>query len=233
MSSIGLVPKRPDDGSDVLRYILRRYGGTHELPDEERFRTAVRLAKLILKPKLDSDDALAKMLARNYLEHCEIGAKDIAEVVDDLIYETQQVWTKKGPYEPEDAYDTLICLVSQLHREHKPLPKNLDIWNADVMDDMFLDKAKKKRPRPTSKGPKKNTNLNRDSAFLDVRLELLKFGFSSTRYIEQKGKEYTDCCFEGGSAADIIGVAYKELTGVNIKYKTLVGILKLPKNIWV
>ena len=222
-------PAESDELNALLSYILLEY---IELTDKERFRTAVRLAKLILKPKLNSDESLPERLAMGHMEFCELGAEDISIVVDELIYVTQQGWTQNGQYGPEVAYDTLICLASLLHRQHKDFPKNLHIWTADFLNDTVLDNAKKKRPRPTLRGRKKNTNLTRDEAFQDAHEELCGLGFSPTRYIVQKGEEYTDCCFEGGSIIDIIGLAYEELTGKKISYKTLEGNIRHSRNRW-
>ena len=77
----------------------------------------------------------------------------------------------------------------------------------------------------TSKGRNKDTNIIRDKAFRNADYQLRQFGFNSTRFPMQGGKRYDFCCFEGGSCADIIGVAYQGFTDKKSKYKTIAGII--------
>ena len=183
--------------------------------------TAVKLAEIYIKRGLDSTDTMAERNVRYYMELYESGIKDLAEIVYELIHESEQESTKEKPHKPREAYDTLIGLASKLQRENISFPENLRLWDADVRDDILLDKTKKKRPRPTLRGPNTDTNLSRNDSFLTAHLELVGWGFSSTRCIEQDGTEYSGCCYEGGSALDVIGVAYTNLTHKSITYKAL------------
>ena len=94
---------------------------------------------------------------------------------------------------------------------------------ADVLDDD--KKTNKKRPRPTKRGPREDTNLSRDEALYFAYLQMCVLGFNKFRSTSEKNEGDYACSYEGGSSIDIVGVAYEKISGKKLKYKTIEGIV--------
>ena len=164
-----------------------------------------------------------------------------------LVYMASGIRRGHKPY-PEILCDWMSIVIEEAfldkdeNNRHNPwwegLQKKIEEWHSEFPNALtaalltYASYKDEPTPKyiPTSRGRKRDTNRIRDSAFRDADYQLGKFGFTSTRSIEQGGKRYDFCCFEGGSCADIIGVAYQKVTGKKSKYKTIASIIRDPKH---
>ena len=102
-----------------------------------------------------------------------------------------------------DAWDALSLRAQRLLRDHRPLPRELEVWLADYL--------KGERPRPTKRGAKQKFHT-RDALIRTWIATVIAFenppGICATRN-EAKGGEEPG--FNGGSACDAIGVALNNI----------------------
>ena len=213
----------PDDLS-LLYSLLSKLGAPDERSDEVRFRETVDRASKCLEIMLASTTTEAEMLARFYMEQCG-GRKNVSKIVEDLINISAQKSTKAEPHEQQLDYDTLLRMASIILRSPREMDENLRFFIADVIDDTFLDKDKKKRPRPTLRGPNKDTNFHRNQILRTVHHMMVTYGFNKFRSESKKNEGDFACSYKGGSGIDVLGVAYYEVTGKRLSYKTIEGIV--------
>ena len=202
------------------------WNGINELDGEEKFNAGVAIAVTCMKTYYYMND---KTPAKNYAlqygirsgTRYEIHPNEKAphlEFLDHLI--SQSVHDKS-------SWDSLIFIATDLLRDGKPLPTELSMWLADVVEDILKQqKEEKERPRPTRQGRYKVDLAVRNKAMWHAGKELIIHGWNLTRYEVQKGINYEMCCFEGGSAADVVGFAHLELCEEKLKYKTVEGIVR-------
>ena len=212
----------------TFRRILQFEFGTDKPTKHQKFHCGVLLAEMIMDPWLSSTRTWMGGAAFPYLMDYEFNEDKFVEGIDDLILETEQLSTKENPSGPRDAHDLLIEIASDLIRERKPLPVNLSEWSFDILHDTLLDKVEQKRPRPKLRGQHKNANHSRNNAFRAGISGLIQCGFNATRNIKQNGIDYYDCCIEGGSAVDAVGIAYKRRTGERKSYTTIAAYVLKP-----
>ena len=197
---------------EVAHLLLGRQPDWNEiekLDDEEKFREGVEIAKMRMHTYYVMN---GKTPAENYaLLYRVRSGRAQKTLLERLISESEK---------SRSAYNSLKYIVIDLLRETVPLPAELSIWLADVVDDR--QKKEKRRSRPKKQGKNKEDNAIRNSAIRVVANELISHGWNASRYMDAK---YFMCCIEGGSAADVAGVAHNELCGDNLKYKTIEGII--------
>ena len=216
-----------DEVAHLLLDCQPDWNGINELDGEEKFNAGVAIAVTCMKTYYYMND---KTPAKNYAlqygirsgTRYEIHPNEKAphlEFLDHLI--SQSVHDKS-------SWDSLIFISIDLLRIGKPLPTELSMWLADVAEDILKQKEEQERPRPTRRGRYKVDLAVRNEAIRVAANELVSHGWNLSRYEVQNGIRYDMCCVEGGSAADVVGIAHFELCEETLMYKTVEGILRSP-----
>ena len=112
-----------------------------------------------------------------------------------------------------------LGLIVTYHHSHNllPLPRILEVWTGEVAAGL--------RPEPKTRGPLYADFMRNWAAVKAMRHLIEVEGLQPTRNIIQNGIYRADCCLEGGSAVDMVGMALVPRYGVNLGYKRLEGIL--------
>ena len=113
-----------------------------------------------------------------------------------------------------------LGLIVTYHHCHNllPLPRILEVWTGEVAAGLLEE--------PTTKRPYLYPDLVKHWAMAKAMAHLIEVeGLQPTRNIIQKGIYRADCCFQGGSACDVVGKAVGEHYGENLGYKRIEGIL--------
>ena len=115
------------------------------------------------------------------------------------------------PSKDSTEWDALRSIAQRLLRDGKPLPEALAAWVVDVLEDVSRPKAEKRRARPVRQGAPVE-NWKRDQAIRSAVRDLVWQGFKATRSNDrvstETGESLSDACAEGGSACDVVGVAF-------------------------
>ena len=222
------------DELSILYFALAQFSGTDELPNKERFQMGVEIATRIIKAVLESPQTEAEISASYYIDLYDRGA-NLSNFVEDLINNSEQKSTKAEPHDQKLAYDMVLRIASLILRGPRIIPENLRFFLADVIDDIYLDKTKKMRPRPTSRGPNKDTNFTRNKALRVAYLQMCTFGFNKFRS-KSSGNKFRSkssgnnrnflCSYKGGSSMDVVGVAYEDISGTMLAYKSIEEIVR-------
>ena len=153
-------------------------------------------------------ETLVEVWVRHYVRDCE---EDCREYFSrSLIYCVDTI--------PE-ARKALKLLVTY-HHDHNllPLPRMLKVWTRMMAWGI--------RQKPTSPGPSPCGDTVRNWAMAQAMVHAIEVeGLQPTRNITQKGNYLPNCCFEGGSACDVVGKAVGEHYGEHLGFKRAEGIL--------
>ena len=189
--------------------------------EEDIFGIAVNAASKILELELSLSTTEAKLAAGHYAKLYRQG-KDISEIISKLIKESEQQPVDGKRNYPLLAYDTLASLNAILSVGTGPIPDALINFAFDVQMDIGKDETKKKRPRPTRRGRRRDTNLARDIALYYTHFRMVPWGYPKFRS-EKKDKKYDKgedqdqdiCSYKGETTVDILGCAYEKLIDNN------------------
>ena len=108
------------------------------------------------------------------------------------------------------TWKTVKLIAQELLRNGKALPPELAAWVADVLGG--------RRRLPPRGGERFGARDFMICALIDYFVQ--GFDMKATRNISQKRADLTKCCFEGGSAGDVVGEALNQ-SGENIGYKAI------------
>ena len=114
--------------------------------------------------------------------------------------------------EVKEAWDSLSLIAQGLLLERKPLPPELADWLVQALEGT--------RPQPTSRGKEPYANFFRNSAIVLAVSFLSRDNIRATR----SGGGPPECCYEGGSACDAVGLAVAEIYEEPRSYKSIEGI---------
>ena len=104
--------------------------------------------------------------------------------------------------ESKMAWDSVKLIAEELLRAKDHLPDELAAWIADVLFDHRKPKKEQRRPRPATGGSK---DANRDWVICGAIHHIgIRFNLLPTR----NGGGPPKCCAEGGSACDVVGLAF-------------------------
>ena len=216
------------DLSSEARNLLRGPGRDLKSEGEKGFRIAVEFVKFIWESYMSGQGQHALNVIV-HIEEYKSGLKSLPEIVDDILRKIEQARTKDGPNNPDSAKNELYYrrelyfLAQRLREERITHPDNLTDWLLSETGKTILNEVENNQSRRISRGRRRQSTRN--DAFRQFAGWLTSFGFPRTRCIDQRGEEYKKCCFQGGSCADVIGVAYYELTGTERKFKTIADII--------
>ena len=114
------------------------------------------------------------------------------------------------------AWDALLLIVQFHLDEDMPFPPKLKYWRLDVLA--------KIREEPQFGGRKSWDHFVEEFAMVVAVADLSeKEGIPPTRNRKRKGQPYPKCCYKGGSACDIVGVAAGRLYEVHHSFRTVEG----------
>ena len=166
--------------------------------DRDTFNFYVMLAYFSLKTICqEHGERLADIWVHYYVMDCEEEKQE--EFLEELIECSTQ---------EREAWDALILIVQSHHiQERLPLPKNLEVWNFEATAEY--------RQKPKAQGNYPYTKFVRDLALVSTVFVLTEEeGINATRNLSRtignKTNDYPQCCYEGGSAIDIVGVAWDQ-----------------------
>ena len=114
--------------------------------------------------------------------------------------------------EVKEAWDSLSLIAQGLLLERKPLPHELADWLVQALEGT--------RRQPTSRGKDPYANFFRNSAIVLAVSFLSRERIRATR----SGGGPPECCYEGGSACDAVGMAVAEIYEEPRSYKSIEGI---------
>ena len=114
--------------------------------------------------------------------------------------------------EVKEAWDSLSLIAQGLLLERKPLPHELADWLVQALEGT--------RRQPTSRGKDPYVNFFRNSAIVLAVSFLSRESIRATR----SGGGPPECCYEGGSACDAVGMAVAEIYEEPRSYKSIEGI---------
>ena len=114
--------------------------------------------------------------------------------------------------EVKEAWDSLSLIAQGLLLERKPLPHELADWLVQALEGT--------RPQPKSRGKDPYANFFRNSAIVLAVSFLSRDSIRATR----NGSGPPECCYEGGSACDAVGMAVAEIYEEPRSYKSIEGI---------
>ena len=216
-----------DNEVAILFYAYLHSKGLKDVSEEERFDLAVKAARKILEPALSYYKTQPEIAARHYAKVYREG-KDISDTIEGLIRVSEQEPINGEENRPLLAYDTLAYMSSLLRLGPRPIPDALSDFAHDVLEDTSKDETDKKRPRPTKRGRRIDTNLARDYGLCYTYDQMLHWGYIKFR-IEKKDKDHDEdekhCSYRGASTIDIVGCAYEQETGEKFTYSRLEQII--------
>ena len=162
--------------------------------DEATFQTVVGIARQTIREETEfwgstPAEGMALLYKRRSVETQEAFLRDLIWCSDEIAV----------------AWDSLKLIARDLLRGGESLPAELAEWLAGMLAEEKL--------RPTRKGQDPDGQVFRNRAIMVAVRYLTKLGFKATRNIRQKDTHLPHCCFEGGSACDVVGVA----EGMNYK----------------
>ena len=111
--------------------------------------------------------------------------------------------------EVKEAWDSLSLIAQGLLLERKPLPHELADWLVQALEGT--------RPQPKSRGKDPYSNFFRNSAIVLAVSFLSRDSIKATR----NGGGPPECCYEGGSACDAVGMAVAEIYEEPRSYKSI------------
>ena len=114
--------------------------------------------------------------------------------------------------EVKEAWDSLSLIAQGLLLERKPLPHELADWLVQALEGT--------RPQPKSTGKDPYANFFRNSAIVLAVSFLSRESLRATR----SAGGPPECCYEGGSACDAVGMAVAEIYEEPRSYKRIEGI---------
>ena len=216
-----------DNEVAILFFSFLHSKGLENVSEEERFDLAVNAAKRILEPALSYYNTRPEIAARHYAKVYREG-EDISDTIEGLIRVSEQEPINGEENRPLLAYDTIACMSSLLRLGPRPIPDALSDFAHDVLEDTIKDETDKKRPRPTKRGRRIDTNLARDYGLCYTYEQMLNWGYIRFR-IEKKDKDNDEdekyCSYKGASTIDIVGCAYEKVTGKKVTYSRMEQII--------
>ena len=111
--------------------------------------------------------------------------------------------------EVKEAWDSLSLIAQGLLLERKPLPHELADWLVQALEGT--------RRQPKSRGKDPYANFFRNSAIVLAVSFLSRERIKATR----NGGGPPECCYEGGSACDAVGLAVAEIYEEPRSYKNI------------
>ncbi len=139
-------------------------------------------------------------------------------------------------------WDATLIVAAKLIQSGN-LPDELRPWVADVLMDLLAERDQKSRPRPSRPGPNPDLTHFRNAALVEALLHVTEgaeFRLRPTRGDAKKAYQFSSeteaadpalCCREGGSACDVVGVAWNRMgLGPEVKYKTMENLWRRHKN---
>lgn len=114
--------------------------------------------------------------------------------------------------EEQVAWDALLLIVQFHLEEDMPLPPELKSWLFDVLAKIRTESEFSWRPAWLG--------FVQELTMVVAVSDLLKEdGLRPTRHRKRRGQSYPKCCYRGGSACDIVGVAAGRLYDLYLSYK--------------